>query len=437
MTIYGDGSKWPFIWGYNLWSGVESEFTLLQLQSKANLIPFRRCEIKRRYVSGYESSFLDVSKYVTQWPAITFDTDSVIIGKWRRGTADLVFRNDGKQFADESMYESLFGGSLTQYKTLVKISTGLVDKTSMIEFPSSSSIFFGLVSDATIGESETRFVCNDLMQSLAEFQASNIAPSVTGLTLTAVQIIQTIRDYTDSSSQTILGQFITSTAWQLTSTGRFYTIPTTSSLQGITALDVIEKLAVCENHQFFMGASGNLKFSPRKADSTVSYEFRGAGLSDVNILSFDGLSDGVKNVYTKITFQLSSNAFVTTQQTFNVGDNSSSWKYGQREFEFSTDWVTTATAGSISSQLLADFAVPKKEVELSAKYITQLELLNRVTLKYYGMPTGDKTQWNNFTWGQAKYSGFNGGIYLNQDFYVTSIMVDMENFKTKFKLRST
>ena len=104
-------------------------------------------------------------------------------------------------------------------------------------------------------------------------------------------------------------------------------------------------------------------------------------------------------------------------------------------FNFQNKYVTTATAGSICSDLLNTFVAPKSEIELTTKYITQLQINNRIRVKYHGEAGGDNSLWRHFLWGVGLWSGYPGGLNINADYGIIGINIDMENFQSKFQLR--
>lgn len=407
------------------------------LQLDPNLKVFRTCEIKRRTTSiTYESAWLDVTDLVTQWPNVSYELDTISPFKYRTGQANLTFRNDEQQFGSKDFTTSKFNGYVSRYKTQVRISTGLEDEDGT-QYPTTKSVFMGVFSDdITDTEVETIITVNDLSQVLIEFNASNIAASVTGIALTSAQIIGTIRDYTPSgASGALLSPFLSASAWFLTSTGRTYTIPTTTTLDGKSAFSLIEELALAENYVFFIDNSGNFIFKERAFSVTSDYTFKGPSENKVNVISLNSVSEGLYRLYNKFSCSLLTSSVVSTQESYSFGDSSNISLYGQREYSFANSFVDTNTAGSVCSSLLADHSVPKREVEIETVYITQLKLQNRVTLTYRGELAGDGSLWGSFLWGHNLWTGYRGGIKINEDFGIIGINVDMERFTTTFKLR--
>lgn len=407
------------------------------LQNAANLTVFRKVEIRRRQVgnSQYEPTWQDVTSLTVQFPTIDFSLDDLKPFSYTRGQAHIVFRNDDRQMGSEVFATSKFSGYLTRYKTLCRISTGLQDDAGT-QYPSTTAVFYGLFSDDIQDtQMETLITVNDIAQALIEFPASNIAPSIVATALTSNQIMGTIRDYVDASSNTLLANFISSGAWILSNTGRTYTIATSTDLQGLSALDLIEQLALAENHVFYIDGSGNANFSDRTMGASSAYTFSGQGERDVNIISLDSYNEGIAKIYNKFSLVITGSAFASTQVSFTVGDQSSVDKYGQREYSFENPYVTAAVAGSICSDLLSYHSTKKAEVQITTKYITQLNLQDRVTLIYRGTLNGDGSLWGNFLWGIGLWSSYTGGININAPYGITGIQIDMENFKTVFRLR--
>ena len=426
-------------WNNKLWNNADwaGEDHLAELQKRSVLFPWRRIEIRRRTTDGYESDWLDVSNFVTQWPTISFELDTTNPFTYRKGVANVIFRNDEKQFSQETRPESIFGAFLTRYKTLCRISTGLQD-TDDNQFPLTATVFYGVFSDNIIDtEFETEITVNSIAQVLEEFQTSDIAGSIVGVALTSAEILGTIRDHRDSNNNVVLDSFISSGAWILSNTGRTYTIPTTTFLEGLSAFSLIEQLALAENHTFFIDASGNFRFTDRTATTTAALGFQGIlgpGNVEINVVSVDEFNEGINRLFTKFSCEILSGT-VSTQESFTVGDNSSSWRYGQREFVFSSEFANTATAGSICSDLLSEFSTPRNEVKLTTKYITNLQIKNRVNVNYVGVSGGDNALWDQAIWDVGLWSDPKGGLSIDGDYNVIGYEIDMENWISRFHLR--
>lgn len=150
------------------------------LQLESYLTPWRKCEIKRRTGDSYESSWLDVSDYVTSWPKISFKTDVLRPFSYRIGSANMSFRSDEKQFSKESYGGSLFSSYLTRYRTLVRISTGLEDDDGVRYPTSDDTMFYGLMSHEISDDIlETHVPIANISVVLTEFDALQIASEVT------------------------------------------------------------------------------------------------------------------------------------------------------------------------------------------------------------------------------------------------------------------
>jgi len=408
------------------------------LQLKSTIRPWRKVEIKRRNNAAYESTWLDVSKYVTRWPEISFETDNINIFNYRVGSAQMSFRNDEKQFAQETFYQSLFGGFLTRYKTQVRISTGLEDDSGTQYPTSDSQIFYGIFEDINDTETDSHVTILSTMSLLQTLPASILPTlSVRGVSLTAKELIGYIRDSQDSSGNYILTPFISTSAWLLTCTGETYVVSTMTSLYNLTAFEFINRLAKAENHTFYIDKTGNFNFKPRTAGASSVYSFNGAGERNVNIESIESFTNGVMNTYTKVTCNISTDLKITNSESFTVGDNSSSWKYGIREFSWDNPYTNIVDAITQNTRLLTELKTPKTELELKTKYIApNIDILDRVTVTIKGERGGDGSAWDYFLWDNNLWSDERGGILIDHvDYKVVGIKVNMNEFFTRFYLK--
>ena len=116
---------------------------------KSVLKYFRRCYIKRRLDDGsgsYETDWFEVTNLVKRWGTISWTTDDFRFNVFEQGNANLVMRNDSKQWNEgPESTKSLFYGFLSRYKTLVRIDVGLYDQAGQPQ-PTTSSIFYGINS---------------------------------------------------------------------------------------------------------------------------------------------------------------------------------------------------------------------------------------------------------------------------------------------------
>jgi hypothetical protein len=408
------------------------------LQLRSTIQPWRKVEIKRRTGATYESGWLDVSKYVTRWPEISFETDTVNIFNYRIGSAQISFRNDEKQFSQETFYQSLFGGYLTRYKTQVRISTGLEDDNGTQYPASNQQIFYGLFDEINDNETDSNVTVLSTMSLLQNLPASILPTTpVRGISLTAKELIGYIRDAQDSSGNYILTPFISSSAWLLTCTGETYVVSTMTSLFNLTAFEFINRLAKAENHTFYIDKTGNFNFKPRTAGASSVYSFNGAGERNVNIEAIESYTNGVMNTYTKVTCNISTDLKITNSESYTVGDNSSSWKYGIREFSWDNPYTNIIDAVTQNTRLLTELQTPKSELILKTKYIApNIDIHDRVTVTIKGEIGGDGSTWDNFLWDYNMWSDEKGGILIdNVDYKVIGIKVNMNDFYTKFFLK--
>lgn len=411
--------------------------SITALQQQPNLRVFRKCEIKRRLSTiTYDSDWIDVSDYVVQWPNIQVELDTISPFEYRIGQANLSFRNDAKQFSDGIYVNSVFFGAETRYKTLCRISTGLEDEDG-VQYPTQPAVFYGVFSDDIVdGEVQTDITVNDIMQVLSEFNASNIAGSVVGIAQTSAQIVARFRDYVPAGSTVpLLDAVLSYGSWFLFETGRNYTIPTTTYLDNMSALDLIREMAIAENYTYYSDSAGNFIFGARTPSTTSDYTFSGPPNSNVNIQEINSINEGIYKLYNKFSCQLFTGTIISTQESFSYGDNSNVSKYGQRIYDFSGAFINTETAGSVCSDLLAYHSTIKKEVDITTKYITHLPLQARARVIYKGEPSGEGNLWGYFLWGR-EWSGYRGGLKIDEEMHIIGRGIDMNNFKSHFKLRA-
>jgi hypothetical protein len=179
----------------------------------------------------------------------------------------------------------------------------------------------------------------------------------------------------------------------------------------------------------------DFNFLERPGTSTGSYQFNGPGNRDCNVISIDNYNDGAYRIFNKFTCVLNDGSTVNTQESFTVGDDSTTWKYGQREFQFDNNFLSTTTAGSSCSDLLSYSSVQRDDLKLRAQFTPHLSLYDRVTVDYQGQPGGNGARFGYAHFGVDLFSGPIGGIKISsKDFYIIGMTIDLNGLYTDFHL---
>lgn len=205
----------------------------------------------------------------------------------------------------------------------------------------------------------------------------------------------------------------------------------------MTCREALGKLAEISNSVWYVGADWRLKFRSRTPVGASVFDFTNQGMY-VNILGVSAYNDGLKKVYNRVSWKDSKPLIYVEEAGWQVGDDSSSWKYGSRSYEIDNPFVTDNTLRTtICRNILQEFTLPKEEIILHTKFIPHLELLDPVTVTYVGVPAKNPGYfWNKSYWNKGYWTGRIGGIQLqDRSMKIIRIEYNVMNFTCDFKMR--
>jgi len=407
---------------------------------------FRRAAIKRRNTSNgkYESSWTDITTFVKAWGSFESSIDAVRLNRFTHSGLDLLVRNDTGAFNPESDANSLWFGTLSRYRTLVRIQAGYKD-ASENEYPTETTQGIYIMSEEVPRSSRTNdayIKCKSLVSVFDEVMADEVAGL--GSTQTASELVARIRDHTDGSSNFVFREFITSTAWSIQTTTTFYNLATTTSeLENMTCWELMTKLAECEGYIVLVNRTGGIEFRDRSArTTTVAFAFRGQGYNHPSIVSLDESKDALDKYYNRFRLRWTdadtSTSYVEAGVATTVDPSSSAWKFGSRLYSFSNEFFQTSTvAQTVVNHLLTTFSDVKEEIRITTKFMPQIEVSDRVSVSYRSYDITSQTLWDSFDWDNANWSVEDGENfdYDAVEFKVLSKRTDLERFTTEFSLR--
>lgn len=413
---------------------------------KSGLIPYRKCYIRRRNASAYETTWYDVTNLIKSFGTVSWITDDVKFNKFEQGSVNVVARNDRRQWtAETGNPDALFDGYATPYKTLFRIDAGYYDTNGSV-LPTSTAVFYGIMVDdiSYNSESEAMMNINSMSWLINEVPAIKMYPQ----TNTAMGLVADVRDVRDvtTTGNYILQPFISSTAWVIETTTTQYIDFVSTGLNNYTCWTLMEKLAETENFVVFFGTDGNLHFKNRDPNTTtVKWRFNGPGIYDsdygVNVIEVSDFNNGWNDVYQRIRLKYTdadtTTSYYTSEQTYTVGDGSSSDLYGVRFYEFENTWLNTAGAITLADAIRTVTVIPKREWTIKTKMITTLNLMDRVNFTFYGPNSVEPgALWGQAIWGVDYWTGKVGGLYVSSvTCKVIRIEHSLDEFTSNFALK--
>lgn len=419
---------------------------------------FRRAAIKRRNTSDgkYESSWTDFTGFVKSWGNYQSAIDDIRLNRFTHSGLTLRVRNDTGAFNPETDANSLWFGTLSRYRTLVRIQAGYIDEDGA-ETPTETSQGIYIMSEEIPRSSKTNDVilsCRSLVSIFDEVTADEVTGL--GATLTASGLITRIRDHTDGSGNFIFREFITSTSWTIQATTNNYNLATTTSeLENMSCWELMNKLAECEGYVLLINRTGGLEFRDRNArTTTVAFSFYGQGFRHPNVISLDESKDAFDKFYNKFRLKWTdadtSTSYVDAGTITTVNPSNTAWKFGSRTYHFENRFFQTSTvAQTIVDGLLTTFNEVKEEVKITAKFLPHIEVSDRVNFSYhsYDLAGQENSLWDIMDWASdaailpsdgGNWAAENGENFDYNDrvFKVLSKETSLENFTTSLILRA-
>lgn len=147
---------------------------------KAKVKVFRRFSVRRRLDDGsgdYETNWQDLSNHVIRWGSLESSIDDKKFNFVTQRGLTLTLDNTEGTFDQEQSSASFWKAAITRYRTLVKIEAGFVDPDDGTDIPNPSVLFYGILSQENINQSDdfkVTFNVKSLISVLDEVDANKI-----------------------------------------------------------------------------------------------------------------------------------------------------------------------------------------------------------------------------------------------------------------------
>lgn len=405
---------------------------------------FRRAYIKRRQDTDglYESNWYDITRFVKKWGKISAAIDDVKLNEFTHSGISLTVSNDEATFNREDDDQSLWYQYLTRYRTLIKIEAGFTADDGT-EYPTvSSQGVFILSNEIPLRGDKNDVVLKGkaLISVFDEVRASNV-PGISG-TLTAYEIVEKIRDYTDGSGNYVFQQYISAGAWTIQSTTINYVFATTSALDDLSCWELMGKMAESEGFVLLINREGGFEFRNRDPRTTAaSFDLNGLGYRNMHIKSIPSYKEALNKTYNYIRVKFLDEDTITSYAyagtTTSVDASNPSWKYGQRYYEMENLFMNTASAQTAVNALFAQFYQPMNEIEIITKFIPHLEVLDRIAIYHKSYSNIGTTLWDRFNWNEANWGALTGENFdfIGDNYKLIARNMDLDKFENQFVFR--
>jgi len=397
----------------------------------------RRAYVKRRLVSTglFEPNWFEISKDIKKWGTIRATTDEVRKNKFKFGTVTMKLANDEGEYNDETNDNSIWFGFASRQRTLVRLEAGFVNQTQGADgiftrtiTPTNgagtlAAIFTGILQGdlLTNDKNEIPFNVKPLLQIFRDYPARNLTgwdggAAGTSGGLTASEFIEMLRDQTDGAGSLIFLPFFdnTTTGFVITSTTLNYSILNTSTAEDVrdkNVWQIIEKLAESEQFIPYITKEGIFRFQASSDIATATvFEFHGQGKNNRTfgrtIKKINQFGRRHSKYYSRVELKFNSadtdTSLEIVESSFTVAGNNNPWNFGHRTLQMENLWIPTSTvANSIATTVFNDVSSLNNEIDFSASFVPQLEILDRLSITHDSSPFVAESLWDENEWADS------------------------------------
>lgn len=391
----------------------------------------------------YTGEWVDITPFVKRWGTIEQAIDDVRFNRFTDRGCSLVVNNDTGEFNHHSNASSLWYGYLTRYRTKLRVQAAYYDTDLSQTVPSTPTLgIFILDQEIGIqsGNNDVYLRGSSIKSVFDDAQATDIG-GVFNTTLTADAIIGRIRDQSDGAGNFVFREFITSTAWSITTATNPYYLTTDLALN-LSVWDLMDKLAETEGYVVLINRTGGLEFRPRGARQAASQlSFYGQNFPRPNIIRITDQKEAWDKHYNlyrlKYLTAETSTSYVSAGTVTAVNSSNPSWLFGAKAYEFDNFFAAnTSTAQTIVNNLYSMASSIPVDVEYEATFVPGLEVMDRIDLSYRSYDLANNALWDVMIWDTDKWGEEGANFDLNStSCYLTGVRSDLDSMKTSFTAR--
>lgn len=444
---------------------------------------FRRLFVKRRLANTglFETSWQDITEDVKSWGSIIMKADVTRRSKFKMSSLTIRVANDGGLYNPSDDVNSFWYNYADQQRTLVKIEAGYVHSTlsaggiyTRTEHPrtdgaywdqdywdegywdtngSAQIVYTGLIAGDILmsSKNEVHLPIKPLMQVFVDYPAIKLDGFTTG-GMTAETFMTMVRDHTDGSGNLVFRPFFgdTTANWSIASTTINYGNLNTNGAKDVrdkSVWQVMEKISEAENKIVFVTRDGKFIFQPADLVTITGLEFHGLHSFDTSwgntIKTIDRYGKAITKYYSRVQIKHldddTSTSYAVQEVALQVSGTNNPWNLGHRTFAMENLWIpNSTTANSIASVIFNEVSNLKNEIEFTATFTPQVELLGSIFITYDSGDIAIDTLWDQNDWDTelrfAKDLG-DAFIFQRKQFKVTQIRHNLNRFETSLIAR--
>lgn len=327
---------------------------------KSRLKLYETLEMKRRFNSGYEDDYVDLTSYILSSTNIKIssklDFDSFGYGEMKTGNISFTLDNTQGYFNNENSLYSFFSNSVSRHYTKVRYKAGYYDEENE---KIDEIVFMGLINEKEINNNFLKGTIEFTALSFNQILHENYISSgqLSGLNYFSAIIGAIINN-------TTISPYITYNVNNINPSENIY-FDDSSFYEDKTIADALNEMCQKASSTWYIDIDGNFIVRDRSLNDNVAFGFiGGAGQKySTNILEIESYDEG----YTKLI----NTVIYKTDLTYQIQASSEYLrKYGSNALNFdSTDITNSETINNIGESIIDEWKLPKKRIVLTTAYM--------------------------------------------------------------------
>lgn len=344
------------------------------IAKKSRFKLYETLDMKRRYNSGYESAYTDLTSYILSATNIKvsskLDFDSFGYGEFKTGNITFTLNNTQGYFNNEDALYSFFSNTISRHYTKVRYKAGYYDETST---KIDEIVFMGLINEKSIVNNFTKGTVEISVLSLNQILHETFIQS--GAISSYNYFTDIINGIINNSS---ISSYITYSSANINPYTDLY-FNDASFYENKSIAEALNEMCQKANSVWHIDIDGNFIIRDRALNSNTPFNFIGGANQkySTNIIEIESYDEG----YTKL---INSVIYKTTLTYQNSAATEFLTRYGTNALTFdSTDITNATTIETLSENIISEWKLPRKRIILSTVYMPNvLEYFDKCTISY-------------------------------------------------------
>ena len=342
-----------------------------QIDKRARLVSYENIYIKRRYPEGYESSWLDVTKYLLD-SSVTIekklDFEDFGYGEFKTSNAEFTVNNLKGEWNNEADIYSMFFDTISRHYTKVLYKAGYYDDDNV---KIDETVFNGLINQKSFslnfGTGELNFTAYNVQSAFGERTTGGLTGS------------DTFKNLIPELFDSFITEHVTYNAAKInpeTDISFDSFVPFSDRIMSDILTDICKKA----NSVWYVDDDLELVIKSRNMIAGTPHLFLGGYRGDrgVNILDVESYENGYTNIINQVKYTSGSNEYQYSADSANLD------KYGTNKLELSgEDLTNTTTISNLCTNIITKAQTPKLRVVLTTVYMPNvIGLLEECQIDY-------------------------------------------------------